>query len=135
MIALVSVGVVALIAVCVGVTLMIVKKGGGGGGGGGSGGSGLELLSHTLQKAPEGGLVYVIGVVTNHDPEQYFNVKVAFDLFDAEGQPLGDTSDYQGNLAPNKAWEFSALVLEDNAASEKPKPGGGVSGEKGSSAP
>ena len=133
LIALVSVGVVALITICVLLTLLFVKKGGGGdGGGGGGGGSGLELVSHTLQKASEGGLIYVVGVVTNHDPEQYFNVKVEFDLFDADGQPLGDTSDYNGNLAPQKSWEFRALVLEENASSEKPKPGGGVSGEKGS---
>ena len=134
MIAFVSVGAVALIAVCVGVTLMIVKKGDGGGSGG-PGGSGLELVSHELQKAAEGGLIYVVGVVTNHDPEQYFNVKVEFDLFDSEGQPLGDAQDFNSNMAANTDWEFKALALEESVSSVKPKANGGVSGEKASEAP
>ncbi len=131
MFALIGVGAVVLVGIAVLVTVALVKKGGGGGGGGSVGkGSGLELLSSNIQRAQEGGLVYVVGVVTNHDPVQYFNVKVEFDLFDSNGQPLGETSDYNGNLAPNKGWEFRALVLEENAADAKPKAGGGVSGEK-----
>ena len=130
MFTLIGVGVVVLIGIAILITVVVLKKGGGGEGGGGGGGEGLELLSHNIQRAQEGGLVYVVGVVTNHDPVQYFNVKVEFDLFDSGGQPLGETADYNGNLAPNKGWEFRALVLEENTADAKPKAGGGVTGEK-----
>ena len=89
----------------------------------------MELVSHEIQRAQEGGLVYVVGVVTNHDPVQYFDVTVEFDIFDSAGQAVGETSDYNGNLAPNKGWEFRALVFEENAADAKPK-NGGVKGKK-----
>jgi len=130
MFTLIGVGVVVLIGIAILITVIVLKKGGNGDAAGAGGGEGLELLNSNIQRAQEGGLVYVVGVVTNHDPVQYFNVKVEFDLFDSGGQPLGETADYNGNLAPNKAWEFRALVLEENAADAKPKAGGGVSGEK-----
>lgn len=120
----------ALLIVALAVVLMnVLGKGDSGGGGGFVGkGEGLEIMEFQLQKAQEGGLFYVVGTVTNHDPMQYFDVKVEFDLFDSAGQRISETSDYNGNLAPNDGWEFRALVLEEDIVKAEKK-GEGVIGE------
>jgi predicted RNA-binding Zn-ribbon protein involved in translation (DUF1610 family)/flagellar basal body-associated protein FliL len=79
----------------------------------------LEVLTHQLQKAKEGGLVYVIGTVTNHSEQQYFSLKIEFELSDKDGKSLGMVSDYVGNLGAHKVWDFKALVLEDSTAQAK----------------
>ena len=79
----------------------------------------LEVLEYHIQKAKEGGLVYVIGSVTNHSEQQYFRLNIEFELSDKESKPLGSTTDYVGNLAPHKLWEFKAIVLEATAANAK----------------
>lgn len=82
-------------------------------------GKGLEVLNYSLQKAKDGGLVYVVGTLTNHAPSQYFTLRVEFDLFDKSANKVGNTSDYVGNLGPTSAWSFKALVLEENATEAK----------------
>lgn len=79
----------------------------------------LEVLKHNLQKAKEGGLVYVVGTVTNHGDGQYFRLNIEFELSDRDGKSLGSTTDYIGNLAGHGTWEFKAIVLESSAANAK----------------
>lgn len=82
-------------------------------------GKDLEVLNYSLQKAKDGGLVYVVGTLTNHAPSQYFTLRVEFDLFDKSGNKVDNTSDYFSNLGPTSAWSFKALVLEQNATEAK----------------
>lgn len=86
----------------------------------------LEVLEYHLQKAQEGGLFYVVGTLTNHGPVQYFDVKVEFELQDLDRMPLGNTSDYNGNLPGSNGWSFKALVLEEDVSNVKLL---GISGE------
>jgi hypothetical protein len=123
------VGVVALVIVGLGVMLVLKKKGAAAGAGGdGKGGktadgkpavNGLELVHFELQKAKDGGLIYVIGSVTNHADKQFFNLKVEFNVLDQAGTTLGNASDYVGNIGPHAAWPFKALVLEEGAKQVK----------------
>jgi hypothetical protein len=115
---------VALALIGGGVVLVLKKKGAGGAGGGKpgeptaadkKGGTGLELVRYDLQKAKDGGLVYVIGSVTNHSDKQFFNLKVEFNVLDQAGTSLGNATDYTGNIGPHAAWAFKALVLEEGA--------------------
>ncbi len=117
----VAIGAAALLAV-VGIAAgvaIIVKKSAGEDHGSGPTGEGLVLLESNLQKAVDGGLTYVVGSVTNFDNAQWFDVTVKFELFDANGQRIGETSDYNGNIAPRSGWDFQALVLEENADNHK----------------
>ena len=123
---LVGGGGALLVVVLIAVVMNFAGKGGGQAAGPVGRGEGLEVLTFNIQKAQEGGLVYVVGTLTNHDAVQYFDVRVEFNLFDASGAQFSDTSDYQGNLAPNDGWEFRALVLEEGVAKAELK---GVTGE------
>lgn len=72
----------------------------------------LELLKHELQRAKDGGLIYVVGQVTNNTTEQFFNLKIEFELYDKAGLKLGTVTDLIGNMAPHGTWDFKALVYE-----------------------
>lgn len=83
-------------------------------------GKDLEVLNYALQKAKDGDLVYVVGVLTNYAPIQYFDLRVEFDLLDKDGKKVGDTHDLFKNLGPTAAWNFKAVVvLAENAAEAK----------------
>lgn len=111
-------GVVALLAIA-GVAGMKVLKRGKAAAGPKAPERDLEVVSHQLQRAKDGGLVYVIGVVTNHSDQQYFRLNIEFGLTDKEGKELGTTSDYTGNLAAHGTWDFKAIVLESSTAQAK----------------
>ena len=79
-------------------------------------GEDLQVLKQQIQKAEQGSLRYVSGVVTNHGDRQFFNVKVEFEMLNTNGQVVGNATDYLGNLAPHTAWNFRAQILDRDAA-------------------
>ncbi|GDY23457.1 hypothetical protein LBMAG56_48040 [Verrucomicrobiota bacterium] len=79
-------------------------------------GEDLQVLKQQIQKAEQGSLRYVSGVVTNHGDRQFFNVKVEYEMLNAKGQVVGNANDYLGNLAPHAAWNFRAQILDRDAA-------------------
>lgn len=81
--------------------------------------TGVEIVSHALQRERFGDLRYVRGTVTNHSPVDLFYVKVEFDLVDGNGSILGVAMDQNPVVSSNAVWEYKALVLEDAAISYK----------------
>ena len=79
-------------------------------------GEDLQVLKQQIQKAEQGSLRYVSGVVTNHGDRQFFNVKVEFEMLNTKGQVVGNANDYLGNLAPHTLWNFRAQILDRDAA-------------------
>lgn len=79
----------------------------------------LEVLNYQLQKAKDGGLVYVVGTVTNHSEQQYFKLNIEFELSDNTKKALGTTTDYVGSLGAHKTWDFKAIVLESSTGTAK----------------
>ncbi len=79
-------------------------------------GEDLQVLKQQIQKAEQGSLRYVSGVVTNHGDRQFFNVKVEFEMLNTKGQVVGNANDYLGNLAPHTVWNFRAQILDRDAA-------------------
>ena len=78
-------------------------------------GDDLQVLRLTIEKAAEGNLRYVAGVITNHADKQLFNVKVEFEMLNAKGQVVGTANDYLGNLGANTAWDYRAQIVERDA--------------------
>ena len=74
-------------------------------------GEDLQVLSFEVQKARDGNLQYIVGVLTNHAAKQYFNVKVGFDVTRKDGKTGDPASDLVRNLAPNAAITFKANVI------------------------
>lgn len=79
--------------------------------------SGVELLSHSLQREKHGDLMYVRGTVTNHSPVDMFYAKVEFELIDAIGNSLGMAEDNKSVISSNAVWGFKAMVLDPDAVS------------------
>ena len=78
-------------------------------------GDDLQVLRLTIEKAAEGNLRYVAGVITNHADKQLFNVKVEFEMLNAKGQVVGTATDYLGNLGANTAWDYRAQIVDRDA--------------------
>lgn len=71
----------------------------------------LQVLSFEVQKARDGNLQYIVGVVTNHSAKQYFNVKLTFDLT-RQGGKTGDTAtDMLRNLPANVGSTFKVNII------------------------
>jgi hypothetical protein len=70
-----------------------------------------------LEKTPGSSLVYVTGALQNQSDRQRFGVKVEFELFDTNDNPIGVATDYQPVLDPHGEWQFKALVMQTKAAS------------------
>lgn len=74
-------------------------------------GEDLQLLSFEVHKAKDGNLQYIVGVVTNHAANQYFNVKLTFDLT-RQGGKTGDTAtDTFRNLPANFGSTFKVNII------------------------
>lgn len=71
----------------------------------------LQVLSFEVQKARDGNLQYIVGVVTNHSAKQYFNVKLEFDLTRKDGRAGNPATDTIRNLAPNAGVTFKANII------------------------
>ena len=78
-------------------------------------GQDLQVLSFEVQKAKDGNLQYIVGVVTNHAAKQYFNVKLEFDLTRKDGKTGDLATDTIRNLAPNAGVTFKASVIGNTA--------------------
>ena len=74
-------------------------------------GEDLQVLSFEVQKAKDGNLQYVIGVVTNHSAKQLFNVKLEFELTRKDGKTGDIATDTIRNLAPNAGVTFKASII------------------------
>lgn len=74
-------------------------------------GEDLQVLNFEVQKAKDGNLQYVIGVVTNHSARQYFNVKFEFELTRKDGKTGDLATDSIRNLAPNAGVPFKASII------------------------
>ncbi len=77
--------------------------------------SGVEILSHSMQREKQGDLTYIRGVVTNHSPVDMFYLKMEFELIDATGNSLGLAEDNKSILSSNAVWNFKAMVLDPDA--------------------
>ncbi|MBL6763452.1 MAG: hypothetical protein ISQ14_00740 [Verrucomicrobiae bacterium] len=77
--------------------------------------TGVEIVSHALQREKNGALRYIRGGVTNHSPVDLFYVKVEFDLVDGNGQILGVAMDQNAVVSSNAFWNFKAMVFDDGA--------------------
>lgn len=74
-------------------------------------GEDLQLLSFEVHKARDGNLQYIVGVVTNHSPKQFFNVKLTFGLT-RQGGKIGDTAtDTLRNLPANVSSTFKVNII------------------------
>ncbi|NBR85937.1 MAG: hypothetical protein EBS84_17465 [Proteobacteria bacterium] len=74
-------------------------------------GEDLQVLNFEVQRAKEGSLQYVIGVVTNHSAKQFFNVKLEFELTRPTGKPGDLATDSIRNLPANAAVPFKASII------------------------
>jgi hypothetical protein len=72
-----------------------------------------------LETTPGSSLVYVTGTVRNVSSRQRFGVKVAFGLFDANTNAVGEATDYESVMEPNGDWRFKALVMKSKVASAR----------------
>ena len=74
-------------------------------------GEDLQVLSFEIQKAKDGNLQYVVGVVTNHAAKQYFNVKFEFELTRKDGKTGDLASDSIRNLPANGSAPFKTSII------------------------
>ena len=78
-------------------------------------GEDIQLLRHKIEKAAEGSLRYISGIVTNHGDKQVFNVRIEFEMLNAQGQVVGTAKDYLGNLGAHTDWDFRAQIVDPDA--------------------
>jgi hypothetical protein len=64
---------------------------------------------------------WVAGKIKNTGSRSYDGVAVYFDLYDAQGKPIGSTYTLIGNLAPGDVKDFSTNPSSGDAASAKIK--------------
>lgn len=74
-------------------------------------GEDLQVLGFEIQKARDGNLQYIVGVVTNHSGRQFFNVKLEFELTRKDGKSGDVATDSIRNLAPNAGVAFKASII------------------------
>ncbi len=74
-------------------------------------GEDLQVLSFEVQKAKDGNLQYVIGVVTNHSAKQFFNVKLEFELTRKDGKAGDLATDSIRNLPANAGMPFKTSII------------------------
>lgn len=74
-------------------------------------GEDLQVLNLEVQKAKDGNLQYIVGVVTNHSGKQLFNVKLEFELTRKDGKTGDLATDSIRNLAPNAGVTFKASII------------------------
>jgi hypothetical protein len=63
----------------------------------------------------------ITGMVHNNCATAIPSIQVIFDLFDADGARVGQTSDVIFNLAPQGDWRFKAPIFEEAARSARPE--------------
>lgn len=76
----------------------------------------LVVTAGQLVPTPGSSLVYVTGQVRNQASRQRFGVKIRFDLLDADGQVIGQATDYQGTFDPHGEWQYKAMVMVPKVA-------------------
>ncbi|MEN9572649.1 MAG: hypothetical protein RL514_504 [Verrucomicrobiota bacterium] len=74
-------------------------------------GEDLQVLSFEVQKATDGNLQYLVGVVTNHSAKQFFNVKLEFELTRKDGKPGDLATDSLRNLPANASAPFKTSII------------------------
>jgi hypothetical protein len=82
-------------------------------------GQGFRVSPVTLEHGPGSTLIYAVGTLTNVANRSRFGVRVELELRDAAGHPAGTARDFQKVIAPNAAWQFRALVVEQRAKTAK----------------
>jgi len=65
------------------------------------------------------GLPAIVGVAINQSETVLKNAFVQFNLFNAQGNQIGNTIAHVTNLAPGQTWQFSAPIIVPDAASFK----------------
>ena len=74
-------------------------------------GEDLQVLSFEVQKATDGNLQYLVGVVTNHAAKQFFNVKLEFELTRKDGKAGDPATDTIRNLPANTSAPFKTSII------------------------
>lgn len=78
----------------------------------------LELIGYEIS-TDEFGSDMIVGTVKNNSGKQYSYAQIEFNLYDSDGNQIGSTFDNINNLEPDKAWKFSAIILEENVSEVK----------------
>ncbi|MEE2715226.1 MAG: FxLYD domain-containing protein [Verrucomicrobiota bacterium] len=65
------------------------------------------------------GVMYVTGNVSNNSDKDYKEVEVQIELYDAQGQLMGQTMDFTNQLGSKLTWSFRAACPWTNAATAK----------------
>jgi exonuclease I len=65
----------------------------------------LELIQHSVDNG------YIVGKIKNNTNNTYSYVQVEINLYDGSGNQVDSTITNILNLEPNKIWNFSAVVL------------------------
>lgn len=68
----------------------------------------ISLIDYQWQL--EAGVPYVIGVVKNHSPNLYKMVQVDFELYDDDGQRIGQIAVQVYQMQPQEAWQFREAI-------------------------
>lgn len=62
---------------------------------------------------------FIEGTARNNTDRTLTFVSLNFTLYDADGQPIGGSSDIFENLGPNDIWNFKAVVYAEDAVTAK----------------
>ena len=89
--------------------------------------NGLEVYTYKIQTVKEGKLTFVIGSMTNHTDNKFFNVKVEFALLAKDNSTAGKATDLVNTLLPHRTWDFKALIVPKGVTSVRPV---GISAEE-----
>jgi len=63
----------------------------------------------------EKGIYYIEGKVTNNTDKEYNYLDINYQLYNAEGEVLGEATSFIQNLGAGKTWNFKATYAEIDA--------------------
>lgn len=81
--------------------------------------AGWKVSAIHLERNPGSTIIHATGTLANETDRQRFGVKIKLDLFNAVEQKIGGANDYQAAIEPHGQWQFSALVVDAQAATAK----------------
>jgi hypothetical protein len=81
----------------------------------------LEIVGgiKSIKIEKSNGSYYITGLVKNKSYKTYSYVKITFNLYDEDGNLIGNATDTISNLKPNETWKFKALILVDDISKIK----------------
>lgn len=68
----------------------------------------FELIEHHISDESTGTTTYIEGKIQNVSEKDFKAVYVSFYAYDAEGNNIGECTDFNSGLGPNDTWKFKA---------------------------